>query len=90
VTVTHFYNLAVWGEQILLSIRFGNWNDINTEPAQAANWAVYWRNEIQGYIHAYRAATGVDLTAITTANRVDATSPSIHLRKRFAMQLQGK
>ena len=31
------------------------------EPEQAANWARYWRSEMQGYIHAYRAVTGVDL-----------------------------
>ena len=29
VTVTHFRDLAVFGEQILLSIRYGDWIDIN-------------------------------------------------------------
>ena len=50
----------MFGEQILLSIRYGAWSDVN-EPVQAANWARFWRPEIQGYIHAYRAVTGVDL-----------------------------
>ena len=61
VTVTHFRDLGVYGEQILLSIRYGDWIDVNDEN-QAKNWARYWRPEIQGYIHAYRAVTGVDLT----------------------------
>ena len=60
VSITHFSELAIYGEQILLSIRFGSWNLINN-PAQAATWARYWRSEIQNYIHSYRAVTGVDL-----------------------------
>ncbi|MBK8903636.1 MAG: carboxypeptidase regulatory-like domain-containing protein [Anaerolineaceae bacterium] len=60
VSVTHFNYLATFGERILLSIRYGNWVDV-TNSASAANWARYWRPEIQNYIHSYRAATGVDL-----------------------------
>jgi hypothetical protein len=80
-SVLHFRNLGMFGEQILLSIRYGAWSDVN-DPVQAANWARFWRPEIQGYIHAYRAATGVDLTLET----VDFTLPSVHLQKRLAMQ----
>jgi hypothetical protein len=82
--VLHFRNLGVFGEQVLLSVRFGAWSDEN-DPARAANWARYWRPEIQGYIHAYRAVTGVDLTA----EPVDATLPSVHLRQRLAGQKRG-
>jgi hypothetical protein len=88
VSVLHFRNLAVFGEQILLSIRFGAWSDVN-DPAQAANWARFWRAEIQGYIHAYRAVTGVDLTAdiAETMSAADRFAlPSVHLRKRLVMQ----
>ena len=60
-SITHFRNLGVYGEQILLSIRYGNWNEI-TDQDNAKTWARYWRPEIQGYIHAYLAATGVDLS----------------------------
>ncbi len=81
VSVLHFRNLAVFGEQVLLSIRFGAWSDVN-DPVQAANWARFWRPEIQGYIHAYRAVTGADLTV----DQVDVTMPSVLLRKRLAMQ----
>jgi hypothetical protein len=78
VSITHFRDLGVFGEQILLSIRYGNWSVIN-DPQQAANWARYWRPEIQRYAHAYRAATGADLT-----QRVDATMPAHLLRRRLA------
>ena len=52
----------MFGEQVLLSVRYGDWVEVNDE-AQAKNWARYWKPEIQGYIHAYRAATGVDLAS---------------------------
>jgi hypothetical protein len=61
VSVMHFRDLAVFGEQLLLGIRYGAWSRENNQ-AQAANWVRYWRPEIQGYIHAYRAVAGVDLT----------------------------
>ena len=64
-TVTHFRDLGVFGEQVLLSVRYGDWVEVNDE-AQAKNWARYWKPEIQGYIHAYRAATGVDLASAPT------------------------
>jgi len=83
VSVTHFRDLGVYGEQILLSIRFGNWSDVN-DPQQAANWARYWRPEMQRYTHAYRAATGVDLTS-----RVDATVPTVLLQRRLVAQRRG-
>ncbi len=79
VGVTHFRDLAVYGEQILLSVRYQTWI-LENEPAQAINWARYWRPEIQAYLHAYRAATGADLTV----EPVDTTSPNVHLRDRYA------
>jgi hypothetical protein len=84
--VTHFRDLGVYGEQILLSIRYGDWVDVNDQD-QAKNWARYWRPEIQGYIHAYRSATGVDLGTTEMAQpKVDSTLPSIHLQRRLAQQ----
>ena len=86
VSVLHFRNLGMFGEQILLSIRFGAWSDVN-DPVQAANWARYWRAEIQGYIHAYRAVTGVDITDTSeTTARLRYVMPSVHLRNRLAGQ----
>jgi hypothetical protein len=84
-SVLNFRNLGTFGEQVLLSIRYGSWNDVN-EPLQATNWARFWRPEIQGYIHAYRSVTGIDLTAVNVGGSVDATLPSVLLRKRLAAQ----
>jgi hypothetical protein len=79
-SVMHFRDLGVFGEQILLSVRFGAWPSI-IEPQSAANWARYWRPELQGYTHGYRAVTGLDLT-----ERVDATLPSTLLQQRLGSQ----
>jgi hypothetical protein len=90
VSILHFHNLGVFGEQVLLSIRFGAWSTVN-DATQAANWARFWRAEIQGYIHAYRAVTGVDLTTEVTDVQQSAQrflQPSVHLRNRLAEQLQ--
>jgi hypothetical protein len=81
VSVIYFRDLAVYGEQVVLSVRYGAWS-ITNNPAQAANWARYWRPEIQAYMHAYRAATGVDLTA----EPVNSTLPSVLLLRRLATQ----
>ncbi len=82
VGVTHFRDLAVYGEQILLSIRYGDWIDDDSTEDNAKNWAHYWRPEVQGYIHAYRAATGVELTS----ERIDSTMPAVLLQRRRPQQ----
>jgi len=85
-SVLHFHNLGRFGEQILLSVRWGNWNK-QYEPVNAHIWARIFRPQIQGYIHAYRAATGIDLSVDLTANvPVDSTLPSVLLQKRLASQ----
>jgi hypothetical protein len=85
-SVLHFRNLGVFGEQILLSARFGAWSDIN-DATFAANFARYWRPEIQGYIHAYRAVTGVDITDTAETSRgLRYVMPSVHLRNRLTGQ----
>jgi hypothetical protein len=84
----HFRDLGVFGEQILLSVRFDPWMRAIL-PDDAANWARYWRPEIQGYVHAYRAVTGVDLRAEPTDTRPLAERnlpPSVHLRNRLLAQ----
>jgi hypothetical protein len=87
-SVMEFNELAVFGEQILLSIRYGAWAE-GHDPDIAANWARYWRAEIQGYIHAYRACTGVDITADTVEpmeRSQRALQPSVLLRQRLALR----
>jgi hypothetical protein len=88
IAISHFRDLGVFGEQIILSVRYGDWVNVNDQNA-ATNWARYWRPEIQSYIHSYLATTGVDLgTEITDARRADDRSlqPSAHLRNRLAEQ----
>ena len=84
-SVIHFHNLAVFGEQVLLAIRYGAWSTV-FEPVQAFNFARFWRPQIQGYIHAYRAATGVELGATAVTQQVDTTLPSLLLQRRLSAQ----
>lgn len=88
-SVLHFHYLGYFGEQLLLSVRFGNWSAI-TDRTAAANWANFWREQIQGYIHAYQAATGVDLSADSRSTSIDAQPPSKHLYRRLMEQKRGR
>jgi hypothetical protein len=88
-TVTHFYELAVTGERILLSIRYGDWSDIENIEDQAKTWARSSKPEIQRYIHGYRTVSGVDLAADITDSRDAATrylQPSMLLQRRLTGQ----
>lgn len=80
-SVTHFHDLAVRGERLLLTVRWGNWNGPDVTAESAKNWARTWRNDIQRYIHAYRAATGADLTAAP-----DPRPPALLLSRRLTAQ----
>jgi hypothetical protein len=87
--VTHFYELAVTGERILLSIRYGDWSDIENIEDQARTWARSNKPEIQLYIHGYRTVTGVDLAADIIDTRDAAArylQPSVLLQRRLAGQ----
>jgi hypothetical protein len=90
VGVQHFRDLGTFGEQLLLSIRYGDWVAVNDQE-HARNWARSWRPEVQSYLHAYLAVTGVDLAAEMTDSRRAAdryVQPSIHLRNRVEAQGQ--
>ncbi len=86
----HFDYLAKYGEQILLSIRFGDWSNEGRNPKDAALWANYFRNQIQGYIHSYKTVTGVDLAATVVGNKIDARPPSYHLARRLKERQNGQ
>ena len=84
-SVTHFVHLGNYGEQLLLSIRFGDWSRV-IDTQQARNWARFWRPEIQSYLHAYRTVTGVDLTISGVSTQDHAlryTQPSALIRQRL-------
>ncbi|HVG22568.1 MAG TPA: hypothetical protein VND45_00305 [Thermoanaerobaculia bacterium] len=87
--VSNFRDLAVNGEKILLSIRFGDWSDINDEE-EARAWAELWKPEVQRYMHAYQSVTGVDLASMSAdrqmAREINAVPPSILLQQRLARQ----
>jgi hypothetical protein len=93
MSVRHFRDLAVNGEPILLSIRFGNWSDV-TDRNGAANWARFWRQEVQWYIQSYQSVTGVDLTTEgpVETSRVGPppasrfAQPALHLSRRLDQQ----
>jgi hypothetical protein len=85
-SVSQFRDLAMFGERILLSIRYGNWMTSSHAP-EAANWARRWRGDIQVYIHAYRTVTSVDLTAEPVdvrASEARFRQPSEYLRLQEA------
>lgn len=90
-SVRHFRDLGIMGEKILLSIRFGNWSDI-TNQNFAANWVIFWREEIQWYINSYESVTGVDVSSgpidTQTAGQARARflQPAVHLNQRLAQQ----
>jgi hypothetical protein len=83
-SVRYFHDLAVFGEQLLLSIRFGDWSNV-FDRNQAGNWARYWRQEAQWYIHAYQAVTGVDLTADTMDVRTAEQPPDRFTQPAFLL-----
>lgn len=83
VGITHFHELAACGEAILLSVRHGPWATSNNQ-ASAKAWADYWRPEIQRYLYAYKAVTGVDLTLEPPNNTV----PARLLSERLQLQRQ--
>ena len=94
VSVRHFRDLAITGESILLSIRFGNWS-VTMDPNQAGNWARFWRQEVQWYIESYHTVTGIDLSSDISDVRAAETAsaraqqPSVHIGQRMARQRGG-
>ncbi len=72
-----------------LSIRHVRWDAI-TDPVAAQDWALSWRPEVQGYIHAYRMATGVTLSDdVVEVNRPGSpryAQPSVLLYSRLMDQ----
>jgi hypothetical protein len=88
VSISHFRDLGVFGEQVLLSIRYADWGNIN-DTNQAANWARYWRSELQAYMYSYRAVTGVDLSSEVGDSRSAAVrylQPAVLHRRRAEQQ----
>jgi hypothetical protein len=72
VPTLYFNELAVTGEQLLLSVRYADWATQTPGITDAAaEWARHHRSVVQRYVYAYRMVTGVDLTV----DRVEVQSP---------------
>ena len=88
-SVSNFHDLAVTGERIVASIRWGDWTDIENIEEQAKLWARQWSPEIKKYIYGLRTVTGVDLSNEITDSRDAALrylQPSLLLRRRLGGQ----
>jgi hypothetical protein len=87
-SVSHYHDLGKFGEQVLLSIRWADWSQVNDRQF-AAIWANGWRNEIQRYIYCYQAVTGVDLgmdSVEVNATATKALMPSVLIQRKFQQQ----
>ncbi len=72
VPTLYFNELAVTGEQLLLSARFADWSTQTADITEkAAGWARRHRSVVLRYMYAYKMATDVDLTV----DRVEVQSP---------------
>jgi hypothetical protein len=84
-SIVEFWNLAFNGQQILMTARFGDFGPAQNNPAVADTWARSLRNEIEQYVHSYRAVCGPDLGAdLSSGQSIDATHPSVYLQQREA------
>ncbi|HAD12475.1 MAG TPA: hypothetical protein DCF33_08555 [Saprospirales bacterium] len=83
----HYYDLANTGEQILLSIRFGDWNMSMYDANDAGNWAIAFRTLISTYINAYRNVTMIDLSADAGRSTLEerAFQPSHLIERRIQL-----
>lgn len=79
ISMKYFSDLAETGENIILSIRFGNWNNNSTNENDVKIWLAFWKNEIQRYIYSYKVVTGVDLGL----EKVDYAQPGSHIKRRM-------
>ncbi len=89
VGTLHYYELANAGEQIVLSVRYGSWNDPADmfNATDAGNWAIAFRDLISTYINAYRNVTMVDLSADAARSSVEerAIQPALLIQRRMSM-----
>lgn len=84
-SITYYYDLAVHGEKLLLSIRYGDWSNAYMPAVNAANWALAFRDSVQKYMHGYRTVTGADLSADAPGNNSPMRSlqPSMLIQRRM-------
>lgn len=87
-SITHYYDLAQYGELILLSIRVHDWSNEESTTV-AGSWATNFRDNIQRYIHSYRTVTGVDLSADAQQSEAGYMQPSVLIQRRLLTEKNG-
>ena len=83
-SISFYRDLAVYGEKIILGIRYGNGTQI-TRRDHATNWADAFRDAIQRYIHSYYTITGVDLSSqnVSVNPEEKYLMPGMLIRERY-------
>ncbi|RYY31073.1 MAG: hypothetical protein EOO04_02585 [Chitinophagaceae bacterium] len=87
-SIRAYHELAVYGEELLLTIRLADWNRIHATSDDAKLWAVINREAIQRYIHNYKSVTGVDIAEPPTSGRAELKGimPGILINQRTSRQ----
>jgi hypothetical protein len=88
-SIKPYHELAEYGEDILLSIRYTMWSQINN-PQVAGNWANRFRPAIQRYTYSYQAVTGVDITAENTNQSGKSIMPATLIANRYQKEKMAK
>ncbi len=83
-SISYYHDLARFGEQIILSIRWTNWT-LQNDREFAAAWANTWRDAVQRYIHCYQTVTGVDIgvDAYEQSGSAKATMPALLIQQKY-------
>jgi hypothetical protein len=86
-SVMYFNDLARFGESLLLTVRYWLWGSIH-DVSEAANWAKCNRNHVQGYVHALRIVTGLDLATEPTDVHAELRrrDPALLIQERWEEQ----
>ena len=81
-SIMHYHDLATLGEQLVLTIRLGNW--VEADAQDARSWAIVFRQPIQQYAAAYRSVTDVDLS-----RHANAELPAALIQRRLTAGRRG-
>jgi hypothetical protein len=83
-SISYYHDLAKFGEQLILSIRWTNWT-VQNDRDFAAAWATNWRDAVQRYIHCYQTVTGVDIgvDSYEQSGNAKATMPAILIEQKY-------
>lgn len=87
--LSNYIDLAESGERILLTVRYGDWNN-GLGEAESERWATTFKDDVKKYIYAYRSVTGVDLSfqgRNSMPRELRIAQPSILIQRKLAKEL---